>query len=112
MACHLLVNGWSAEEINARLGHSLTSMELEKYITALALDRHAPKKKLDDSRKAKTDRRLDEYRQKEKLYLDRLKKSDEEMELVKFQLQRQRDELQVIRILVEGLRANSKMVVV
>lgn len=108
MACHLLLNGWSMEEINARLGHSLTSNILEKYITALAMDRQAPKKKLDDTRRTRTERRLDESRQREKLYQERLRKSDKEMEYVLSELGRQRNEIRQVRVLIQRLLADSE----
>lgn len=49
MACHLLKKGWSTDEIKARLGHKPSSRVLDKYVSYLAIDRHAPKKKLHDA---------------------------------------------------------------
>lgn len=43
MACDCLRRGWSKEEINSRLGHSINSRVLEPYINFLALDKQKPK---------------------------------------------------------------------
>ena len=58
MACHLLKEGWSREEINSRLGHVPSSAELDKYINFLALDRHKPKQKLRENSLLKTQQEL------------------------------------------------------
>lgn len=49
MACHLLRNGWSRDEVNARLGHTPHSDALDAYINFLALDRDKPKQRLLES---------------------------------------------------------------
>lgn len=46
MACHLLRNGWSTDEVNARLGHTPHSDALDAYINFLALDRDRPKHRM------------------------------------------------------------------
>lgn len=46
MACHLLKNGWSRDEVNARLGHTPRSGALDAYINYLALDRQESKHRL------------------------------------------------------------------
>ena len=46
MACHLLKEGWTLTEVNSRLGHKPSSDVIDRYVNFLALDRHAPKKKL------------------------------------------------------------------
>ena len=46
MACHLLKNGWSRDEVNARLGHTPSSDTLDAYINFLSLDRNGPKRRL------------------------------------------------------------------
>lgn len=49
MACHLLKNGWTRDEVNARLGHTPSSSTLDAYINFLALDRNGPKQRLASS---------------------------------------------------------------
>jgi hypothetical protein len=46
MASHLLRCGWSRDEVNARLGHTPHSAALDAYINFLALDRNAPKRRM------------------------------------------------------------------
>jgi len=46
MACHLLRNGWTRDEVNARLGHTPNSDALNAYINFMALDREGPKQRL------------------------------------------------------------------
>ncbi|MCC6678615.1 MAG: site-specific integrase [Phycisphaerales bacterium] len=48
MACHLLRTGWNREEVNARLGHTPQSDALDAYINFLALDRNAPKQRMQE----------------------------------------------------------------
>ncbi len=52
MACHLLKNGWTRDEVNARLGHTPSSTTLDAYINFLALDRNGPKQRLSSSHSA------------------------------------------------------------
>lgn len=42
MACDCLKKSWSTDEINSRLGHSITSKVLKPYVTFLALDKKKP----------------------------------------------------------------------
>lgn len=72
------------------------------------MDRQAPKKKLDDARRTRTERHLDESRQKEKLYQEKLRKSDKEMQFVLSELGRQRDEMREIRIAIQRILADSE----
>ena len=46
MTCDLGKKGWHRDELNARLGHKPSSVEIDKYLNFLALDRHKPKEKL------------------------------------------------------------------
>ncbi len=45
-ACNLLKKGWSIDEINSRLGHSVASRVITRYVTYLSLDRRKPKAKV------------------------------------------------------------------
>jgi hypothetical protein len=46
MACHLLRNGWTSDEVNARLGHAPNSAALNCYINFMALSRDDPKHRM------------------------------------------------------------------
>jgi integrase len=58
MACDLLSKGWSRDEVNARLGHTPSSREIDKYINYLAIDRKQPKRKFEENLVAKLEERL------------------------------------------------------
>lgn len=64
MACDLLSKGWTRDEVNARLGHTPSSDEIDKYINFLALDRRRPKQKVADyqARRLGQGRQLDRTR--------------------------------------------------
>lgn len=49
MACDLLSKGWTTDEVNQRLGHRLSSREIDKYVNWLSLDRHKPKKRFHEN---------------------------------------------------------------
>lgn len=80
MACYLLKQGWSTDEVNSRLGHVPSSPVIDKYISYLAIDRHTPKKKLYDSNLAKIQEELDKSKQREKLYVSRMKDLEAKMQ--------------------------------
>jgi hypothetical protein len=78
MACDLLSKGWSRDEVNARLGHTPSSGEIDRYINYLAIDRSKPKRKLEQFEIAKVIDELDQLRNREKrivTQLDRVKRS-------------------------------------
>ncbi len=83
MACHLFAQGWHVEDINLRLGHSPQSRWLESYINYLAVNRKRAKKihynnSLED---VKDD--LEESKQREKLIGQRMERQKEELEKIK-----------------------------
>ena len=82
MACHLLKNGWSREEVDARLGHTPQSTALNAYINYLAIDRERPKKRLFDSSLEEIQNELEQAKQREKLTADRLQRQQEESKLL------------------------------
>ena len=73
MACDLLKKGWSTDEVNARLGHTPSSDEIDKYVNFLAIDNHRPKKKLQEFEMSKLKDELEDLKDKDKLYSKRLK---------------------------------------
>ena len=77
MACYLLKNGYTREEVNARLGHTPSSSEIDKYINFLAIDKSKPQKKVYESNLRKVEEELKKSKEREKLFnqkLDSLRK--------------------------------------
>ena len=71
MACYLLKQGWNTDEINKRLGHKPSSSEIDKYVNFLAIDRHRPKKKLQEGILSQVREKLEEAERRERLYKKR-----------------------------------------
>lgn len=71
MACDLLKKGWTTDEVNARLGHKPSSDEIDKYVNFLAIDRHRPKKKVQQFEMERLNEELQEVKRAEKLQLMR-----------------------------------------
>ncbi len=80
MACDLLKKGWSTDEVNARLGHRPSSDEIDKYINFLAIDRHRPKKKVQQYELEKINTELEESKDREKMLTRRMEKLQEDNE--------------------------------
>ncbi len=83
MACDLLKKGWTSDEVNARLGHKPSSIEIDKYINFLAIDRHKPKKKVYSHTLDKVQNELEESKSREKLYTERMQRQQTELEEIK-----------------------------
>lgn len=80
MACHLLKNGWTTDEVNARLGHKPSSRMIDKYINYLALDRKIPKKKVYEGNLKRVELELEKSKEINKLQglrIENLRKSEE-----------------------------------
>lgn len=58
MACDLLSKGWSGDEVNARLGHTPSSKEIDRYISYFAIDRARPKRKFHETEISKYNDRI------------------------------------------------------
>ena len=80
MTCDLLKKGWSTDEVNARLGHRPSSDEIDKYINFLAIDRHRPKKKVQQYELEKINTELEESKDREKMLTRRMEKLQEDNE--------------------------------
>lgn len=83
MACDLLKKGYSVEEINNRLGHKPSSDEIDKYINFLAIDRHKPKKKVEEYTIKKLQAEVEEYKERDKLKDKRYEQLSNDMEEMK-----------------------------
>ncbi|GAI91946.1 unnamed protein product, partial [marine sediment metagenome] len=81
MACYLLKEGWTSDEVNSRLGHRPSSTELDKYINFSALDKREPKKKIYESNLRKIEAELENSRELSKLQTSRLEKLQKQGEM-------------------------------
>lgn len=79
MACHLLTKSWSLDEIKARLGHSPSSRVLDKYVSYLAIDRQAPKKKFHASEVRTLQVKLEDREEQMKLLSIRQERMNSEL---------------------------------
>jgi hypothetical protein len=83
MTCDLLKKGWSSDELNARLGHSPSSTEIDKYINFLAIDKQKPKIKVYQSNLAKLELDIEHFKEREKLKELKIESSKKEIEKLK-----------------------------
>lgn len=85
MACDLLKKGYTTDEVNARLGHKPSSDEIDKYVNFLAIDRHTPKKKVQQFEMEKLNEELQEIRRREKIQTQRNENLKLEMQAMREQ---------------------------
>jgi hypothetical protein len=82
MACHLLKEGWTTDEVNARLGHKPSSRMIDKYVNYLALDKRKPQKKVYDSNLKRFEIELEKQKETNKLQglrFDNFKRDHEQL---------------------------------
>lgn len=108
MACHLLKNGWTREEVDARLGHTPQSSALNKYINYLAIDRERPKQRLFDSSLEEIQNELEETRRREKLTGERIRRQGEENERLKAELRQTSRDVAELKSMMAKAMANMK----
>lgn len=101
MACHLLKNGWTREEVDARLGHTPNSSALNAYLNYLAIDRQKPKKRLFDSSLEHVQSELEDARRREKLHGERLERQAEENRELRDELKETQATVRDMKKLVE-----------
>ncbi len=80
MACYLFSQGWHSDDINLRLGHTISSRELDVYLNYMAQDRKRAKKILYNNNLEDVKNDLEEARQREKLHSNRLERQKEDIE--------------------------------
>lgn len=80
MACHLFSLGWHSDDINLRLGHSISSKELDVYLNYMAQNRNRAKKILYNNNLEDIKNELEEVRQREKLQINRLERQRKDIE--------------------------------
>jgi hypothetical protein len=77
MACNLFSLGWHSDDINLRLGHSISSKELDVYLNYMAQNRRRAKKILYNNNLEDVKNDLEEAKQREKLQSNRLERQKE-----------------------------------
>jgi hypothetical protein len=83
MACHLFNNGWHSDEINLRLGHKISSKELDVYVSYLAANKKKSKNTLLKNNLEDIQNQLEESQKREKLQGNRIERNQEEIEQLK-----------------------------
>ena len=86
MACHLFSQGWHSDDINLRLGHTISSRELDVYLNYMAQNKNRAKKILYNNNLEDVKNDLEEVRQREKLYSNRLERQKEDIEQQKMKI--------------------------
>jgi len=87
MACHLFKSGWHSDDINLRLGHKISSRELDVYVSYLAANKLTPKKQLFQSNLEEVQDELEEGKRREKLQGQRMERQQGDIEAMKKALQ-------------------------
>ncbi len=88
MACHLLKHGWHSDEINLRLGHRISSRELDVYVSYLAANKKMPKKKLFQSNLEDVQEEIEDSKKREKLLGSRMERQQEDIESMQKTIER------------------------
>jgi hypothetical protein len=88
MACHLFSKGWHSDDINLRLGHTISSRELDVYLNYMAHNRKRAKKIMYNNNLEDVKNDLEETRQREKLLSNRLERQKQDIELQKVKIMR------------------------
>jgi hypothetical protein len=105
MASHLLRNGWSRDEVNARLGHAPHSAVLDAYINFLALDRDKPKQRMTQGVVDSLQSQLQDAKRSAQLASERLGREESQNHRLASELQRTRDDIDSLRRQMEKLVA-------
>ncbi len=80
MACNLFSLGWHSDDINLRLGHSISSKELDVYLNYMAQNRKRAKKIHYNNNLEDVKDELKEARQREKLHINRIERQGQGLE--------------------------------
>ena len=80
MACYLFSQGWHSDDINLRLGHSISSRELDVYLNYMAQNRKRAKKIMYNNNLEDVKDDLEEARRREKLLLNRFERQKRDVE--------------------------------
>lgn len=88
MACYLFSKGWHSDDINLRLGHTISSRELDVYLNYMAQNRQRAKTILYNNNLEDVKNDLEEVRQREKLLANRLERQKEDINLQEAKIMR------------------------
>lgn len=83
MACFLLNEDWTSDEIKSRLGHRISSNVLDVYVSYLALDKNKTKKKHYQGNLKQLQEELESYKEKSKRDLERIEDYKKEVDEIK-----------------------------
>ncbi len=86
MACYLFSQGWHSDDINLRLGHSISSRELDVYLNYMAQNRKRAKKIMYNNNLEDVKNDLEEARHREKLLSNRLERQKGDIEEQKMKI--------------------------
>lgn len=93
MSCYLLKEGWTTDEINARLGHKASSKEIDKYVNYLAINKQRPKRKMYESEISTLREEVEKMKTREKMYQHRIDRQQNEIETFRFDKDRQTEKM-------------------
>ncbi len=79
MACNLFSVGWHSDDINLRLGHSISSRELDVYLNYMAQNRKRAKKIFFNNKLEDIKNELENAKQREKLQFNRIERQTENL---------------------------------
>ena len=110
MACNLFGNyGWHSDDINLRLGHSITSKELEAYFSYLAGQGKRAKKLHYNNDLTEIKEKFEELKQIEKGQRQRLENQEKEINLINKNYQEIAKDMSILRETLQGNRENIKI---
>ncbi|MFH1311543.1 MAG: hypothetical protein ABIH65_04015 [Nanoarchaeota archaeon] len=83
MACYLLNEGWTTDDIKGRLGHKPSSDVLDVYVSYLALNKNKVKKKIYEGNLEELKQELERYKLQSKKDREESEKIREENKIIK-----------------------------
>jgi len=87
MACWLLKEKWTTDEINARLGHKPSSREIDKYVNFLKINSDHTKGKIRTNKISNMEIQIEKMRGREKLHQHRLNRQANELDTLNFEIE-------------------------
>ena len=106
MASYLLSNGWSLDEVRARLGHTPSSKALNKYVNYLALDKGKPKEKLHNAKIEDVKLELQESQRQLNLSAERMRRQEEKTNILINEIYEMKNAVSSLRKSLTALREN------
>lgn len=83
MACYLLNQNWTTDEIRGRMGHKPSSKILDVYVSYLALNKDKIRKKVEQGNIQELKEELEKYKEKSKRDTEKIEALDNEIENIK-----------------------------